>query len=54
MINENDNDIRKLYKIVHPPTSQDSMNPLLEATSDVELAEEFIDFFLHMINMIRQ
>ena len=54
MINDNKNDIRKLYKIVCTHTGLDSKNPLQEATSDVELAEEFADFFLQKINMIRQ
>ena len=45
MINENKNDSRKLYKIVHTLTGQDPKNPLLEATSDAELAEEFAEFF---------
>ena len=46
MINENKNDTRKQYKIVCTLTSQDSKNLLLEATSDIELAEEFADFLL--------
>ena len=46
MINENKNDTRRLYKIVHTLTGQNSKNPLLKATSDVDLAEEFADFFL--------
>ena len=54
MINENKNDTGKLYKIVHTLTGQDSKIPLPEATSDVELTEEFTDFFLQKINMIRQ
>ena len=55
MNNENKNDIRKLYKIVHTLTSQVSKNPLPEAISHVELAEEFADdFFLWKMNMIRQ
>ena len=53
-INENRNDTRKLYKIVHTLTGQHSKNPLPEVISDVELAEEFSDFFLQKINMIRQ
>ena len=54
MIYENKNGTRKLYKIVHTLTGQDSKNPLLKATSDVELAEKFTESFLHKINMIRQ
>ena len=54
MIYENKNDTRKLYKIVSSRTGQDSKNSLPEATSDAQLAEEFTDFFLQNINMIRQ
>ena len=54
MINEDKNDIRNLYKVVCTLTGQDSKNPLLKAKSGTELAEEFADFFLLKINMIRQ
>ena len=54
MIDENKNDTRKLYKIVHTLTGQDVKNLLPEATWDAELAEEFADPFVQKINMIRQ
>ena len=54
MINENKNGTRKLHKIVCIFTGQDSKKLFPEASSGVELAEEFADFFLQKINMIRK
>ena len=48
-IKANHNNTRQLYKIISGLTGQDNTNPLLEAHSDQELAEDFAECFLQKI-----
>ena len=51
-IKDNHNNSRQLYKIISSLTGQDNTNPLPEAQSDQELAEQFAEFFLQKIETI--
>ena len=51
-IKANHNNTRQLYKIISGLMGQDNTNPLLEAHSDQELAEDFAEFFLQKIENI--
>ena len=51
-IEANHNTTRQLYKIISGLTGQDNTNPLPEAHSDQEVAEDFIEFFLQKIENI--
>ena len=53
-IKANHNNTRQLYKIISGLMRQDNTNPLLEAHSDQELAEDFAEFFLQKIENIRE
>ena len=49
IINANTTDGKKLYRIVKEITVQNKQNPLLESTSDQQLAEDFVASFLNKI-----
>ena len=53
-IKENHTNPRQLYKIVSSLIRQDNTNPLPDARSDQELAEQFAEFFLQKIETIRE
>ena len=51
-IKDNHNNPRQLYKIISSLIGQDNTNPLLDAQSNQELAEQFAEFFLQKIETI--
>ena len=51
-IKDNHNNPRQLYKIISSLVGQDNTNPLPDAQSDQELAEQFAEFFLQKIETI--
>ena len=53
-IKDNHNNPRQLYKIISSLVGQDNTNPLLDAQTDQELAEQFAEFFLQKIETIRE
>ena len=53
-IKDNHNNPRHLYKIISSLIGQDNTNPLPDAQSDQELAEQFAEFFLQKIETIQE
>ena len=51
---DNHNNPRQLYKIISSLIGQDNTNPLPDAQSDQELAEQFAEFFLQKIETIQE
>ena len=51
-IKDNHNNPRQLYKIISSLIGQDNTNPLPDAQSNQELAEQFAEFFLQKIETI--
>ena len=53
-IKDNHNNPRQLYKIISSLIGQDNTNPLQDAQSNQELAEQFAEFFLQKIETIQE
>ena len=51
-IKDNHNNPRQLYKIISSLIGQENTNPLPDAQSDQEVAEQFAEFFLQKIETI--
>ena len=50
---ECDRDIKKLYPVIYNMAGKCSVNPLPDSNSDKELANNFADFFINTIKVIR-
>ena len=53
LINANTTDSKKLYSVISEVTGPNKQNPLLESTSDQQLAKDFAAFFLNKIQNIK-
>ena len=47
LVKQNSIDTKRLFKLVNKLTRTKDQNPLLEVTSDKDLAEQFAQFFLN-------
>ena len=50
---ECDRNIKKLYQVIYDMTGKHSISPLPDSDSNKELANNFADFFINMIKVIR-
>ena len=54
LVKQNPSETKKLFKLVNELTGNKDQNPLPEAKSKKDLAEEFAQFFLNKIGKIRE
>ena len=52
MVKPNSTDTKKLFKLINELAGNKEQNPLPEAKSNKDLAEEFVQFFLNKIEKI--